>query len=131
MIHTPEDQPQPRAWTICLIDEGPGAKIPGQLVGYETETATEEPPRRPGKYTAPRGCDLALKRFRLVKAPNGKERFDPVMHGRDAGQENTAEEINIMACMARALTAMAAGAVPADADRALIAQWQTTFDAQG
>ena len=51
----PAPEPQPRAWTICLIDEGPDAKIPGQLIGYETEMAIDEPPRRPGKFTAPRG----------------------------------------------------------------------------
>lgn len=95
---------------FAIIDEGAGAKIPGQLLDYEKRVClAAEHVRSPGKFPVPVGCDLALKRYWLFKKPNGRETFVPIHHAKDAGAENLNPAEPIEVTIAKAFLELAAG----------------------
>lgn len=109
-------------WTLAVLNKD------GVLQSFETVTDELLWVRSEGRFPVPDACDLALKRYHLVRAPNGKERFEPIMHVKDEGAENNAASIPITKILTRSVMMLAAGeAVRADDQRAL-AEWLTTFD---
>lgn len=133
-----EKAPVPRQWVICLVDEGPDAKLPGQLIGYETVTAVDPPPRSPGRFTAPNGCDLALLRYRLIRYQKGgreAEGFFPIQHPRDEAVEfnpdSNGKVPDIVSTLVDALLELDRGAVMTPLQKKRLEDFRRTFDYRG
>jgi hypothetical protein len=123
---------KPEVRWFALVDESKGAKIPGQLTGFEQrECLAADHVRSPGKFPVPPNCDLAVMRYRLWKKPNGRETFLPIHHANDAGAENMAMPESPQVLVARAVLELAAtGALGADTNKA-ITDYLNSFDAGG
>lgn len=111
-----EETKPPGEWTLAVLEGG-------VLVGFETVTDELLWVQSATRFPVPNGCDLALKRYKLVEWRPGKWRFDPINHRKDVGAENLTAEIRIVPVLAR----IVAGAPRAD-DASLLAEYMSTFD---
>ena len=77
------------------------------------------------------GFDNALHRYRLVMWRPDRWRFEPVMHAKDAAEENLEGSPKILAPLARAVIALASAQTPAAGDVGKLVDYLKTFDAKG
>lgn len=124
-------QEKPEVRWFAVVDESPGAALPGQLIDFEKrECLVAEHVRSPGKFPVPVGCDLALKRYRLVKKSNGRETFEAIYHAKDAGSENKSHPPEVLLARAILEVASADGLSDgmAEALQQFLDAYPTTFD---
>lgn len=77
------------------------------------------------------GFDNALHRYRLVMWKPDRWRFEAVTHAKDQGAENLEDAPQILAPLARAVIAIAAGKKPGALDLEKVSSYLKTFDAKG
>lgn len=77
------------------------------------------------------GFDNALHRYRLVMWRPDRWRFEPVMHAKDAAEENLEGSPKILAPLARIVTALATQRTFLKTDLDKLVDYLKSFDAKG
>lgn len=89
--------------------------------------------RSDGYFPVPDNCDLPVKRYQLRRNKiTGKEAFWPIVHEKDAAEENDAPSATVNpAFMARALLKLSNGGKLSKADERKLNEYLASMDAKG
>ena len=113
----------PRALAVLDAD--------GVLIGRVDNPSDAEWDKAKPECRFVNGFDNALHRYRLVMWRPDRWRFEPVMHAKDAAEENLEGSPKILAPLARAVIALASAQTPAAGDVGKLVDFLKTFDAKG
>jgi hypothetical protein len=118
-------------WTLGVLGAWGGHE--NVLVEYRVVTDPLLWVRAEGVFPVPENCELPLKRYQLRRdLKTGKEAFWPIVHKKDAAEENAAASVVVNpAFVADALLKLNKGEKLSAASEKVLADYLASMDAQG
>jgi hypothetical protein len=113
----------PRALAVLNAD--------GVLVGRVDNPTDDQWTKAKPECRFVNGFDNALHRYKVAEWQPGRWRFEPVVHAKDTPAENLESAPQILAPLARAVTAIASAQTPAASDVGKLVDYLKTLDAKG